>query len=143
MYYIKDITIHELTIERYLNIDYNSIIRSEVIKKGKTMDKISTMISVIYSIMLIGGGFMGFVKAHSKWSLITGLISGLFILLSTKIGSKNPKAAYLFIASISLVLAIFFSVRYAGSHAFMPAGLMVILSSVTYIFVARGWLKSK
>ena len=83
MYYIEDITIHELAIERYLNIDYNSIIKNEVIKEGKTMDKISTMISVIYSIMLIGGGFMGFVKAHSKWSLITGLIrtSCIFIVL--------------------------------------------------------------
>ena len=107
------------------------------------MDKLSNIMSIFYSIMLMLGGVIGFTKAHSKWSLIIGLVSGIFILVSYKIGDKNPKAAYLFIASMSLILGIFFSMRYAVHHTFMPGGLMFILSSLTYIAVARGWLKNK
>lgn len=107
------------------------------------MDKLSSMISTIYGIVLIVGGAMGFVKAHSKMSLLSGLVSGVLVLLACQIGNKNPKAGYLFIASISLVLGMFFSMRFAMSHAFMPAGLMVLLSTITYVFVARGWMKSK
>lgn len=106
------------------------------------MDKLSNLTSNIYSFLLIIGGVMGFVKAHSKMSLLTGLVSGLAILLATKVGVNNPKAAYLFIASISLVLAMFFSMKFAATHALMPAGLMLILSTLTYVLVARGWIKS-
>ena len=107
------------------------------------MDKLSNLTSTLYGILLIVGGIMGFVKAHSKWSLITGVISGLMIFLAMKTGSQNPKAGYLFIASISLVLAIFFSMRFAANHALMPGGLMLLLSTITFVCVARGWLKSK
>ena len=106
------------------------------------MDKLSALMSNFYAVMLIVGGVIGFVKAHSKWSLIVGVISGLFIFLSCKLGQRNSKAAYLFIASLSLVLAMFFSLRFAATHAFMPAGFMLILSTTTYVLVAMGWLKS-
>lgn len=105
------------------------------------MDKLSKVTSTIYSAFLILGGIMGYVKAQSKMSLLTGLVSGLIVLLALKVSEKNPKAGYLFIASISLVIAIFFSLRFAASHAFMPSGLMLILSTITYVFVARGWIK--
>ncbi len=107
------------------------------------MDKLSTLVSNFYAVMLIVGGVMGFIKAHSKWSLIIGVISGLFIFVSCRIGQKNSKAAYLFVASISLLLAMFFSLRFAATHAFMPGGLMLILSITTYVLVALGWLKNK
>ena len=107
------------------------------------MDKLSNLISNVYGLALLVGGIMGFVKAHSKYSLIVGVLSGLLIFLCVKVGSSNFKAGYLFTASISLVLAMFFSLRFASTHAFMPGGLMLILSTITYVTVARGWLKNK
>ena len=106
------------------------------------MDKLSNLASTIYSFLLIIGGIMGFVKAHSKMSLLTGLVSGLAILLATKVGANNPKTGYLFVASISLVMAVIFLMRFAHTHAFMPGGLMLILSIITYALVTRGWLKN-
>jgi uncharacterized membrane protein (UPF0136 family) len=104
------------------------------------MDKFSKLISLIYGVMLILGGVMGFLKAHSKMSLITGAVSGLIVLLSCKI---NSKSSYLYVSAISLVLAGFFSYRFAHSHAFMPAGLMLILSTTTFCIVSLSWFKSK
>ena len=104
------------------------------------MDKFSKLVSLIYGIMLILGGVMGFLKAHSKISLITGAISGLVVLLSCKIKSSS---AYLYVSSISLILAGFFSYRFAATHSFMPAGLMLILSTMTFCIVALSWFKSK
>lgn len=107
------------------------------------MNQVSSIISNIYSALLILGGIMGFVKAHSKMSLITGIVSGALVFLACKIGAKKPKEGYLFVAAISLVLAIFFSMRFASSHAFMPSGLMLILSTTTFAVVGLSFLKHK
>ena len=104
------------------------------------MDKFSKLVSLIYGVMLILGGVMGFLKAHSKVSLITGALSGLIVLLSCKIKSKS---SYLYVSAISLILAGFFSYRFAHNHVFMPAGLMLILSTTTFCVVSLSWFKSK
>ena len=104
------------------------------------MDKFSKLVSLIYGVMLILGGVMGFLKAHSKVSLITGVVSGLIVLLGCKV--KSP-SSYLYISAISLVLAGFFSYRFAHSHALMPAGLMLILSTTTFCVVSLSWFKSR
>lgn len=106
------------------------------------MDPLSQTISLIYAIILILGGIMGYVKAQSMISLATGLISGVLVFISSKIGKSNPKASYLYISSISLILAGFFSYRYASTHAFMPAGLMLLLSTITFVVVGLNFLKS-
>ncbi len=104
------------------------------------MDKFSKLVSLIYGVMLILGGLMGFLKAHSKVSLLTGAVSGLVVLLSCKVQAKS---SYLYVSAISLVLAGFFSYRFAQNHAFMPAGLMLILSTTTFCIVSLSWFKSK
>ncbi len=104
------------------------------------MDKLSKLVSLIYGIMLILGGVMGFLKAHSKVSLITGVLSGLIVLYSSKIKSKS---SYLYVSAISLVLAGFFSYRFAHTHALMPAGLMLVLSTTAFCVVSLSYFKSR
>lgn len=72
------------------------------------MDKVSNITSCLYGVVLIAGGIIGYIQAHSRMSLVAGVFAGVLILLAAKVGSSNPKAGYLFVASISLVLAIFF-----------------------------------
>lgn len=107
------------------------------------MNKLSSLSSTIYGILLIIGGIMGFVKAHSKWSLITGLISGALILLATKRGSFNSRMQHFSVALISLLLATFFYFRFNTTHLFMPSGLMLILSALNFVIVGLSWIKSK
>ena len=107
------------------------------------MDKLSNLICNIYSLLLLVGGFMGYFKAHSKASLCMGLLSSILIFLSVKVGMKNFRAGYLFSASITLVLAMFFSLKFAATHTLFPHGIMLIFSTFTYVTVARGWIKNK
>ncbi len=107
------------------------------------MDKVSNVISALYGILLILGGTFAYVKVHSTKSFTVGIISGLLIFLAIKLGSTNARGAYLFNASLSLVLATFFFLKFGNTHAIMPAGLMAILSTLTYVTVARGWFLSK
>lgn len=105
------------------------------------MNQISSAISNLYAILLVLGGIMGFIKAHSRMSLITGVISGILVFLACKIGEKKPKEGYLFVSAVSLVLSIFFASRFSHTHAFMPSGLMLILSVTTFAVVGLSWLK--
>ena len=107
------------------------------------MDKLVITTSTIYGILLIIGGIIGFLKAHSKWSLITGVISGLLIFIACKLGSSNPKNGYLYIAAISLSLTALFIIKFAASHVFMPSGLMLILSTLTFVIAAKSYLSYK
>ncbi|MBI3591153.1 MAG: TMEM14 family protein [Candidatus Melainabacteria bacterium] len=107
------------------------------------MNQISNFISKIYGILLIAGGIMGFVKAHSKMSLLTGAISGILVFISCSIGSKRPKEGYLYVSTVSLILAVFFALKFKATHAFMPAGLMLILSTTTFVIVGLSFLQAK
>ncbi len=107
------------------------------------MNSISNLTSKIYGALLILGGIMGFVKAHSKMSLLTGVMSGILVFLACNIGAKNAKNGYLFVSAISLMLSIFFVLRFSHSHVFMPSGLMSILSMTTFVVVGLSFLKHK
>ncbi len=101
------------------------------------MSSLLNFMTIFYAIMLFVGGGIGYIKAHSKLSLITGSISCLFVLLALKIQEKNPKSGFLFLASISLVLSVFFLKRFLKAYAFMPGGLMFILSLLIFVVVIK------
>lgn len=99
------------------------------------MNKISKTTSTIYAILLILGGTMGFLKAHSIASLITGVISGVLIFTLIDKSKKKPKVSYDYITAISFLLAMFFGYRFAMHSVFMPSGLMLMLSAITFTVV--------
>lgn len=115
----------------------------ELLKKGKTMDQTSMLISNIYATLLVVGGIYGFVTVQSLTSLIVGTLSGIIIFLATKIGEKKPKQGYLFIAAVSLVLALFFSLKLAANPSLIPNGLMLVLSTTTFVIVGLNYLKKR
>ena len=99
------------------------------------MNKISKTTSTVYAVLLICGGIMGFVKAHSTISLLTGITSGVLILILLKQGEKKAKSSYDYITALSLLLGLFFGYRFAMNNAFMPGGLMLMLSTITFSVV--------
>lgn len=86
-----------------------------------------------YGLMTLVGGVMDYVKAKSWISLVTGLISGGIIVLSAVIFSKGQMAGYYALMAVSLALTVFFGMKFAKSRAFMPAGLMLALSTLMLI----------
>ncbi|MBI1858804.1 MAG: TMEM14 family protein [Candidatus Melainabacteria bacterium] len=107
------------------------------------MSYVSKITSRIYALILIMGGIMGYVKAGSLMSILFGMFSGILILLACQFGKKDPKSAYLYIAGISLCLAMFFLFRFSITGSMMPGGMMFLFSMTTFVVVGLSWLKVK
>jgi len=91
------------------------------------------LIVLVYGLLVLAGGIMGYVKAKSLPSIIMGIIFGVFIIWSSTIMYKgDPLGTYLSLAA-SLILAAFFAMRFRVTKKFMPAGLMIILSVISVI----------
>ncbi|MEW6730192.1 MAG: TMEM14 family protein [Acidobacteriota bacterium] len=83
---------------------------------------------IIYGILVILGGLIGYLQASSKASLIAGGVSGAVLILSGWLMLDYlPTGTYLALL-VAVALAILFGKRFAAKQAFMPAGLMLLLS---------------
>jgi len=95
----------------------------------------ASTIVYIYAALVMLGGIFGFLKAKSLPSLIMGEIGGLALIaagyaLGHALAWGLPLALVL-----SAGLLVFFSLRYSRTRAFMPGGLMAILSLLTLVGV--------
>ena len=82
--------------------------------------------TLIYGILSIVGGFIGYKQASSQVSLISGLISGLLLLIGAYLLFGGSPAGPTLAAIVSIVLIVVFAIRLAKTRKFMPAGLMII-----------------
>ena len=100
----------------------------------------SSIFVFVYAVFTIVGGIFGFVKTGSRPSLIAGFVSGLLLLAAGYgLGRGLPWGLPL-AAVLTAALLFFFGIRYGRTRAFMPAGLMVILSILTLaaVLLLRG-----
>ena len=97
----------------------------------------ASLIVYIYAVLVIIGGVIGFVKAGSRPSLIFGGGFGLALLAAGwSIGRGRTEGLQLALILIFAPL-VFFSIRFFRSspRAFMPGGLMAILSLLALVGV--------
>ncbi|MFQ5751936.1 MAG: TMEM14 family protein, partial [bacterium] len=91
---------------------------------------------LIYGILVIVGGILGYVKSKSVPSIISGSIFGVLIVGSSLLMFKAIALGSYAALVLSVFLAVLFGFRFKVSRKFMPAGLMIILSlaaSITLI----------
>lgn len=93
------------------------------------------IIALIYGILAAVGGIIGYLKARSLPSLISGIVSGLLLLIGAVRAAQGIASGLWVVKIVSLVLVIVFIVRLIKTRKFMPAGLMVIGGVVTLISV--------
>lgn len=93
------------------------------------------IIALIYGILAIVGGIIGYLKARSKPSLISGIVSGLLLIIGALRAAQGIASGLWVVKIVTLVLVIVFIVRLIKTKKFMPAGLMVIGGIVTLIGV--------
>lgn len=85
----------------------------------------------LYALLLGVGGVMGFVKARSHASLISGLLSAGFAVVALGLSLMRNRFGFPLGALLAVVLFVLFGYRYAiHNRRFMPSGLLAAVSLV-------------
>jgi len=96
---------------------------------------------IIFGLLTIVGGVIGFVKAGSTASIVAGSISGILLLVAAFL-LPNYQALGLAVGALtSVLLAGRFIPAFIKTGQVMPAGMMAVLSVIGLIMAILAWVK--
>src|ERR1043166_5560656 len=98
---------------------------------------------IVFGLLTIVGGVMGYVKAGSTISLIAGSVSGILLLLAAFLLPGNLAVGLALAAGVSILLAGRFVPAFIKTGNLMPAGLMSVLSVIGIIMAIVAWMKKE
>lgn len=87
---------------------------------------LATAAAIAYGSLAIIGGIAGYLKAKSKPSLISGIVSGFLLLIAAFMQLQEFTLGLLFARIITIALVCVFILRLLKTRKFMPAGLMLV-----------------
>jgi uncharacterized membrane protein (UPF0136 family) len=96
---------------------------------------------IVFGLLTIVGGVMGYVKAGSTASIIAGSISGILLLVAAYLLPASLAAGLALAAVVSIALAGRFVPAFIKTGQAMPAGLMSVLSVIGVIVAIVAWMK--
>src|SRR6266446_1366087 len=96
---------------------------------------------IVFGVLTIAGGIIGYVKAGSLPSIVAGSITGVLLLIASSLLPQHRAVGLTTALVISLVLAAQFVPKFFRTGRMMPAGLMSILSVIGLIVAIVAWLR--
>jgi uncharacterized membrane protein (UPF0136 family) len=96
---------------------------------------------IVFGVLTIAGGIMGYVKAGSIASIIAGSITGVLLLIAAFLLPEYHAAGLATAFIVSLLLAAQFVPKFLRTGRVMPAGIMSILSVIGLIVALVAWIK--
>jgi uncharacterized membrane protein (UPF0136 family) len=96
---------------------------------------------IIFGVLTIVGGVIGYVKAGSTASIIAGAISGIALLIAAFLLPGNAAVGLILAGVVSLALAARFIPNFMQTGKVMPAGLMAVLSAIGVIMAIVAWIR--
>ena len=96
---------------------------------------------IIFGLLTIIGGVIGYLRAGSMASIIAGSVSGLLLLLAAFLLPGNAVAGLALAGIVSIALAGRFVPAFIKSGDLMPAGMMSVLSVIGIIMAIVAWMK--
>jgi len=96
---------------------------------------------VLFGILTLVGGVIGYTKKGSIPSIIAGTITGIGLLVSAWLLTSNLVAGLVIAFAVSLLLAGQFTPKFVKTGQAMPAGIMSLLSLVGLIVALVLWIK--
>jgi len=111
------------------------------LRVGERMIGAAKIYFIVFGILTIAGGIVGYVKAGSMASIIAGSISGVLLLLAAWLLPEHQAAGLIVALVVSLLLAGQFIPKFFRTFKVMPAGLMSVLSAIGIIVAIAAWLR--
>ena len=96
---------------------------------------------IIFGLLTIAGGIVGYVKAGSMASIIAGTITGVLLLVAAFLLPEHRVAGLATALVVSFLLAAQFVPKFLRTGKVMPAGLMSVLSVIGIIAAIVAWLR--
>lgn len=96
---------------------------------------------IVFGLLTIVGGIIGYARAGSTISIIAGSISGALLLLAAFLLPNNAAAGLILGALVSVALAGRFLPAFLKAGDLMPAGMMSVLSVIGIIMALVAWMK--
>jgi uncharacterized membrane protein (UPF0136 family) len=91
------------------------------------------IVILLFGLLVLGGGIIGYTNTASFASLIGGSASGLGLLASGLGVPRRKELGFVFAPFITLLLTAFFASRLVLSGDFIPSGLMGVLGLVALV----------
>jgi uncharacterized membrane protein (UPF0136 family) len=99
---------------------------------------IGIIAALVYGILAIIGGIIGYKQAGSKVSLLSGIVSGLLLIVAAFAQFQGQTWGFTLAVVVTGVLVIVFVSRLVKTQKLMPAGLMTGLGVLTLILILAG-----
>ena len=96
---------------------------------------------ILFGVLTIAGGVVGYVKAGSVASIIAGSITGILLIVGAFLLPEHRAIGLASAFIISLLLAAQFAPKFIRTGNVMPAGMMTILSVIGLIAAIVAWVK--
>jgi len=88
------------------------------------------IVILLYGLLVLGGGIIGYTASGSMASVIAGGAFGLGLLASSLGVLRGKDMGFLMAPILTVLLTAFFGYRFMQSGEFMPSGLMGVLGLV-------------
>jgi uncharacterized membrane protein (UPF0136 family) len=96
---------------------------------------------IVFGVLTIAGGIVGYIKAGSVASIIAGSVTGVLLLVAAFLLPEHRAVGLATAFIISLLLAAQFVPKLLRTGMVMPAGTMSILSVIGIIVALVAWIK--
>ena len=96
---------------------------------------------IVFGVLTIAGGIIGYAKAGSVASIIAGLITGILLLVAAFLLPERFAAGLITALIVSIFLALYFIPKLLRTGRVMPAGIMSLLSVIGISVAIVAWVK--
>jgi uncharacterized membrane protein (UPF0136 family) len=95
---------------------------------------------LVFGVLTIAGGVIGYLKAGSVASIVAGAITGIALIAAGLLLPGNRELALLLGLVTSAILAGQFIPRMLRTRRLMPAGVMSVLSVIGIVIAIAAWI---
>lgn len=115
--------------------------RTRLVASSRVQMEPTKIYFVVFGILTIAGGIMGYIKAGSVASIIAGSVTGVLLLVAAFLLAEHRATGLATAFIVSLLLAAQFVPKFLRTGRVMPAGIMSILSVIGIIVALVAWVK--